>query len=218
MNEEIGSIAEPEGSAAENANEPPAGWPAKLDEFLNVTKLIWPNMLITAVISVAATFGISRFTGNHTGIGASSKMVVFDVIKYSNAQRKLAAQLVSQDAGGDAAVILRDVNTRTLAALQDVARKVAGDNATILVRQSVLSAPTAYDITDRVLSDLGLPTDAPTALSAITEPVTNATMDPGMVAARESQRVANDRAREVDAIEARRKAATSKMAGTEVLP
>lgn len=157
-----------------NPGDEPTPTQAMLNEWLETGRLIWPHLILTLVLSCLCVFGLGRFFGA-SALGKPN-MVVFDIIKYTNAQRMLASKLVSQaGGGGDAAMLLRDVNQRTLSELQRVAKSVGGTGVVIMVKQSVLSAPGAFDITDQVLSELGLPTNAPSTADFISEPVTSLT-------------------------------------------
>ena len=86
----------------------------------------------------------------------SGTVVTFDPVKLMNAQRAVAAKFMGQQDAGQAVELVR-TGARTEAAI----RKVAGPATLILVKQAVLVS-TYPDITDQVLTELGLPTNVPT--------------------------------------------------------
>lgn len=176
-----------ETSQAQAASQEPEeqGWLSVIQESVTewymASKLIWPHMLLTGLLTFGAISLQNKLTTGSAFGGPSA--VVFDIIKYSNAQRALASKLVAGEGGqGDAAMLLRDVNTRTLGVVQEVAQRIGGKNVTVLVRQSVISAPNAFDITDEVLKELALPTDVPTAASFTTEAVTSLNSNAAVIA------------------------------------
>lgn len=88
-----------------------------------------------------------------------SRVVVFDVVKLANAQRKVASALMGKDPSqaGEQAALLLEIQGRT----RDVVREVAGPGTLVLVKQAVIHTE-MEDITDAVLVKLRLPVDAPT--------------------------------------------------------
>lgn len=112
------------------------------------------QLLGAALIAATLVLIVMRFTSLGT-----PAVVVFDVIKYANAQRAVASRLlVDRQAADDAAPILLEVSKRARA----VIREVAGEGTLVLLRQTVVQGE-MRDITDEVLTRLGLPTDVPTA-------------------------------------------------------
>lgn len=87
-------------------------------------------------------------------IGA--RIVTVDVAKLLNAQRMLAAGLLS---GKDADITTIQAVGQNLGA---VIEQVAGAGTLVLVKQAVVVPAGTPDITDTVMQKLGLPTDAPT--------------------------------------------------------
>ena len=117
---------------------------------------IVPHLLASALISAALVLGVLRVTG-----GATPRVVVFDILKYANAQRAVAERLVRRKESDEAAAILLDLSVRTRMVIQEV----AGRDALVVIRQAIVRGET-HDITDDVLHRLGLPTHVPTADAA----------------------------------------------------
>lgn len=120
-------------------------------------------ILGVAVLSCGLTLGALKLTGNLPkaagGAMAGDQVVVFDIIKYTNAQRAVASKLLAGAEADrlDAGAMLLELSRRT----RDTIEKVAGPGRVVLVKQAVLIG-NAPDITDAVLLDLGLPTDVAT--------------------------------------------------------
>lgn len=112
-----------------------------------------PALLGTALFAATLVLMLLRFTSV-----ATPPVVVFDIIKYANAQRAVASRFLASKNSEEVAPILMDVSKKT----RDTIREVAGSNTVVLIRQSVVQGETR-DITDEVLKRLGLPTDVPTA-------------------------------------------------------
>jgi hypothetical protein len=124
----------------------------------SVLKVLLPYLVITALVAATLVLAVVKFTGIGGGHGGPVNAVVFDVIKLANAQRAIASALLKQDdKAADNAQLLLDVSKRTRAAIV----KVAGANTLVLVKQGVVS-PEMRDITDEVLTELGLPLKVPT--------------------------------------------------------
>lgn len=87
------------------------------------------------------------------------QIVTFDTAKYVNARRAAASSLLGEDGETrDAAIsTLSRIDSGVRPAIEEVA-----DGAVVIVRQAAVLDGSLPDITDTVLSDLGLPTDAPT--------------------------------------------------------
>lgn len=104
-----------------------------------------------AVIIGCGIFALGRNMGAASSGGA--EIVVIDVSAIVNAQR---AVLEQDNAEG----LLQSRRVGKIA--EDVIRQVAGKNAVILVKQAVVSLESSKlrDITDDVLKELQLPTDA----------------------------------------------------------
>lgn len=87
----------------------------------------------------------------------AAEVVVFDVIKFTNAQRLVASKIIGNAAeSSEDATLLLSVSKRT----ESVIEKYSQGNVVIL-KQAVLSG-NYRDITDDVLEELGLPVDGPT--------------------------------------------------------
>lgn len=114
---------------------------------------ILPQMLAAGLIAAALVLAVMRFTGLGT-----PELVAFDIIKYANAQRAVAARLLTGDAPEEVTPILLSLSDQTRQAIQDV----AGPGTLVVIRQSVVQGE-LRDITDDVLRRLHLPTNVPTA-------------------------------------------------------
>lgn len=88
---------------------------------------------------------------------AGTRIVVFDPIKFGNAQRAVASSfMATNNPDVDEQVLLfKQASSRLRATITAVA-----GNAVVVVKQSIISGETE-DITDRVLLELGLPTNVP---------------------------------------------------------
>lgn len=118
------------------------------------TGAILLQAVAAAFIAATLVLGVMRFTSLGT-----PEVVVFDVIKYANAQRAVASKfLVDHEAITEAAPLLLDLSRRT----RQTITAVAGPHTLVVIRQAVVQGE-LRDITDEVLLELGLPTDVPTA-------------------------------------------------------
>lgn len=112
------------------------------------------HLVGAALIAATLVLVVMRYTA----IGTPA-VVVFDVIKYANAQRAVASRfIVDKEAANEAAPMLLELSKRT----RDVIREAAGPRTLVVLRQAVVQGE-MRDITDEVLTRLGLPTDVPTA-------------------------------------------------------
>lgn len=124
----------------------------------SILKVLLPYLVVTALLAATLVLAVIKFTGVGGGQSGPVNAVVFDVIKLANAQRAIASALLKQDdKAADNAQLLLDVSKRTRSAIS----KVAGPNTLVLVKQGVVS-PEMRDITDEVLTELGLPLQVPT--------------------------------------------------------
>lgn len=115
---------------------------------------IIPQFIATALAAAALIMLVMRYTG----IGQPA-VVAFDIIKYANSQRAVASKfLVGGKGAEEAAPLLIEVSKRA----RDVIREIAGPGTLVVIRQSVVQGE-VRDITDEVLTTLGLPVDVPTA-------------------------------------------------------
>lgn len=126
-------------------------------EFLSRTL---PSVLATAMVAAVLVLGTLHFSGAMSRNAlAQVNFVTFDVIKFGNAQRAIAATFLGKEKDNlEAAGVLANVSKRS----RDVISEVAGPGTVVLVKQASLT-PGVRDITDDVLKALGLPTDVPTA-------------------------------------------------------
>lgn len=116
-----------------------------------------PYVFGALVLAVAAFFVVGPKTGvNLPSLTGAPRVVVFDPVKFTNAQRAAASLLVAAP-NADLTLTMTQVAKHAEA----VIREEAGD-ALILVKQAVVAPDGMVDITDRVLDRFGLPTDVPT--------------------------------------------------------
>lgn len=96
------------------------------------------------------------------GPTVSVSVVSFDIVKFTNSQRAVASSFIRPNADiGAANELLLNLPKRTRAAIS----RVAGPGTLVIVKQAVVQGQTD-DITDAVLTDLGLPLNVPTADAA----------------------------------------------------
>jgi hypothetical protein len=120
------------------------------------------TVLATSLIAATLVLGALKVSGQLDRSPANlqaAQVVVFDVVKYVNAQRAVASGLLGNDANVnlDTSTFLLALSKRAKGSIL----KIAGSETVVLVRQAVIQGD-APDITDAVLIDLGLPTDVPT--------------------------------------------------------
>lgn len=106
-----------------------------------------------ALVAIAAVFVLGMNVSRMTGGGGTGNIVVVDVSAIVNAQR---AAMDADPIEGRMTVM------RAGKIAEEVIRKIAGKDAVILVKQSVVALETSpvRDITDQVLEELQLPTAA----------------------------------------------------------
>lgn len=119
--------------------------------------LVGAIVFFSAVLSVTLIFVAGKFL---PGVVAASNTVTFDALRFTNAQRAVASRLafkgdLSEAQSTDNAIILNQS-----ARVEQTIREVAGPNTLVLVKQAVVDSQYP-DITDEVLSRLGLPTNVP---------------------------------------------------------
>lgn len=112
-----------------------------------------PHLIGSSLIAATLVVLVLRLTGS-----AAPPIVVFDVIRYANAQRAVASRFLTGKGAEEVAPLLLDVSKRT----RSVIHQVAGPNTIVVIRQAVVQGE-MRDITDEVLTRLGLPTNVPTA-------------------------------------------------------
>lgn len=118
-----------------------------------------PFLLLAVLLSAGLVLGVLKLSGNLGSARGSMPVAVFDVVKFANAQRALASTFVGRkEDPTEAGTLLLSLSKKTTAAIE----KVAGAGTLVLVKQGVV-AGVQHDITDAVLTELGLPTNVPTA-------------------------------------------------------
>lgn len=114
------------------------------------------------VFGLVVALGVGGYALKSTGVIkgvpviGTQQVVVFDPVKFINAQRA-AASILSMAPNADTALSLTQVAKQA----ESVIREEAGGSI-VLVRQSVVNPEGLEDITNAVLSRFGLPTDVPT--------------------------------------------------------
>lgn len=92
--------------------------------------------------------------GGASPVLGSERVVVFDAVKFANAQRKVAAAFLRNDMPAVSNPLAVQGET------QQVIRTIAGRGTIVLLKQAVLITDVP-DITDDVLRAMKLPTDVP---------------------------------------------------------
>ena len=111
------------------------------------------------VLLVATALGYWLNTKYHFSSflpGSTPRVVVFDPVKFMNAQRA-AASILALRPNGDTAFAITQVAKQAENVILEEAQ-----GAIVLVKQAVVVPSSAQDITDRVLKRFDLPTDVPT--------------------------------------------------------
>jgi len=106
-------------------------------------------ILIAAVAGFLGTKLLPR-------IGGNQNVVVFDPVRFINAQRA-AASILSTQPNADLALTMTQVAKQAEAVILEEA-----DGAVVLVKQAVVVPSNLRDITDDVLNRFNLPTNVPT--------------------------------------------------------
>lgn len=135
-------------SVAPDANIPaPApSWIARL-----LAHPATPLAVGLAIVLAAVAFALPRLP-----FGGGTQIVVFDPVKFINAQRA-AASILAMSPSADMTLTLTQVARQSEAVIKEEAR-----GAIVLVKQSVVVPDGLVDITDAVLTRFGLPTEVPT--------------------------------------------------------
>jgi hypothetical protein len=124
-------------------------------------KLLAPFLILTVLVSFLAFVLFLRFSPLSSPQGPLN-VVTFDIVRYTNAQRAVAAVFLNKGADqGMAAETLTGLSDRTHTAIMDV----AGPGTVVLLKQAVVQGQ-MRDITSAVLKKLRLPTDVPTSDAA----------------------------------------------------
>jgi hypothetical protein len=113
-----------------------------------------PSLLGTSLLAASIVLLFVHYTSF-----AMPKIVTFDIIKYGNAERAVASKFIGNDVQNteDVTTLLLDVSKHTREAIRDA----AGPGTVVVIAQSIIGGNTR-DITDQVLTSLGLPTNVPT--------------------------------------------------------
>jgi hypothetical protein len=117
-------------------------------------------VFFAAVLSFAANFLATKFV---PGLTAVPHVVTFDAIRFTNAQRVLASKFMVHGLGQGGATSDQALILNQSSRVEKTIREVAGPKTIVLVKQAVV-ASTYPDITDEVLTRLGLPTNTPSTL------------------------------------------------------
>ena len=99
--------------------------------------------------------------------GTSPRVVVFDPVKFMNAQRA-AVSIMALRPNGDTAFVITQVAKQAEAVILEEAR-----GAVVLVKQAVVVPGSIEDITDKVLIRFDLPVDVPTVSLNLPETMLN---------------------------------------------
>lgn len=127
----------------------------------DILRLLGPYLAASAVATAVLVLSVQRFVPIASPVVTVS-VVSFDVLKYTNSQRAVASSFIR--AGADITVaneLLLNLPTRTRSAIRDI----AGPGTLVVVKQAVVQGQTT-DITDAVLTELGLPLNVPTSDAA----------------------------------------------------
>lgn len=125
---------------------------------LEALKSALPLVVVSALLAALLVLGVLKASGSMASGGKTVTVAVFDVVKFANAQRAVASQFINKrEEASEVGTLLLTLSKKTTAAID----KVAGPGTLVLVKQGVVSGQ-QVDITDAVLTELGLPTDVPT--------------------------------------------------------
>jgi hypothetical protein len=113
-----------------------------------------PFIVGGAVLAIVALFGARQYLPQ-VGIGRPN-IVVFDPVKFTNAQRA-AASILAVSPSADLALTMTQVAKNADPVIREEAH-----GALVLVKQAVVTPEGLPDITDAVLKHFGLPTSVPT--------------------------------------------------------
>ncbi len=118
-------------------------------------KNIYLSAFTSAVGTAALLLLAAKYNAPFVPQMSPPSIVAFDVTRLANAQRALAAGLLGQDS--DALLSLSRIGRESEVAI----REIAGPDTVVLVKQAIVTGE-VLDITDAVLTRLGLPTNVPT--------------------------------------------------------
>lgn len=117
-----------------------------------------PFYFLGAVVLVVAAFSAVKYAPRGFG---SPNIVVFDPVRFVNAQRAAASILAVQQ-NVDLAFTMTQVAKQAESVIKAEAR-----GAVILIRQAVVVPDDLHDITDAVLKHFDLPTNVPTVTTGV---------------------------------------------------
>lgn len=127
----------------------------------------FPHLVAVVLLAIGggAALGVTAMSFNQASVNFSNSVVAFDTVKLVNAQRSLVGKIIGNPQSGEAteaSLTMAKVNKDAAA----VVKKYAQGRA-VIVRQALALPESVEDITDKVLVDLGLPTDVPTIAPVI---------------------------------------------------
>ena len=148
----------------QNPNDtPPSSTDLDPSDKKMLLRFLAPWLAATCALSIALAWATPLLLSKIAPATAQSlsapSVVSFDVIKFLNAQRAVASNFSSPNsaASSEAAEIFAQLSSRTKSTIAEV----AGPNTLVVLKQAIVQGQ-SRDITDAVLSKLGLPTDTPT--------------------------------------------------------
>lgn len=154
-------MAEPTQPIAHDGETEPTGGPSGDDRpasFLSraLSSPRLPFFFLGAVVLAAAGYMLAtKAPTSRLGFGGPA-IVLFDPVKFSNAQRATVSMLQSTQSA-DMSLTMTQVAKHAEAVIREEA-----NGAIVLVRQTVVAPDNLVDITDAVLLRFGLPTTVPT--------------------------------------------------------
>lgn len=143
--------------------------------------------------AAALGLGIAFAASHYIAPKHEQRYVTFDTVRYTNARTAAAAALlgIDKERSEEAVTTLARVDSAVVPAI----RKAAAGRL-VIVRQALVLDGSVPDITEDVLSSLGLPLDAPTIEPKLsTGPTTRYSQSPLYKFAEDFVREENDRAR-----------------------
>lgn len=145
-------------SAAPDAPEALASSPAATFKNRCFRALAHPKApwVAGALIAIALGAGVLNVQGVPRLPGSQPDIVLFDPVRFANAQRA-AASILAINPNADLSLTLTQVAKRAESVIQEEAH-----GALVLVKQTVVAPVGIPDITDAVLDRFGLPKEVPT--------------------------------------------------------
>jgi hypothetical protein len=162
----IDTGAEPAGLLENAVPTATAQSQATVEDLQNDTAPSWTQRIIHAFshpkapiyFIVAVAVGMAGFVGAKylPALGGGANVVVFDPVRFVNAQRA-AASILATRPNADLTLTMTQVAKQAEAVITEEA-----NGSVVLVRQAVVVPDGLRDITDDVLKRFGLPTNVPT--------------------------------------------------------